>query len=140
MKQATLHGGEAIVEEVPAPCLTPGQVLVKVEWSCVNPGTELASADRMRAANILERFHRDPMRRRRAFDILLKQGPKNLLAMTKEQLSVCMPSGYSCAGVVLAADSEVTRTSLEIHQQVQNRNTMRLGLQHQVTTAEISDV
>ena len=106
MKQVTLRGGEAIVEEVPAPCLTPGQVLVKVAWSCVSPGTELASADRMRAANILERFRRDPIRRRRAFDILLKQGPKNLLAMAKEQLSVCTPSGYSCAGVVLAADSE----------------------------------
>ena len=67
MKQVTLRGGEAIVEEVPAPCLNPGQVLVKVAWSCVSPGTELASADRMRAANILERY---------------------LLTMAKEQLSV----------------------------------------------------
>jgi NADPH:quinone reductase-like Zn-dependent oxidoreductase len=42
MKQVTLRGGEAIVEEVPAPYLTSGQVLVKVAWSCVSPGTESA--------------------------------------------------------------------------------------------------
>ena len=107
MKQVLLRGGKAVVEDVPAPCPAPDQVFVRVAWSCISPATELAGAARMRVANILERFRRDPERLRKALDVLRNHGPKTLFTMAQEQLAVCTPAGYSCAGTVIEVGPRV---------------------------------
>ena len=43
MKQVIIKQGRPVIEEVPAPCSQKGYVLVKVEYSCISPGTELSS-------------------------------------------------------------------------------------------------
>ena len=107
MKQVLLRGGKAIVEDVPAPRLAPGQVLVQVACSCVSAGTEMASIARTRATNILDRFRRDPARLRLAFDLFRTHGPRHFFTMAQERLAVCTPVGYSCAGTILDTGSGV---------------------------------
>ena len=101
MKQVLLRSGKAVVEEVPAPRLEYGQVLVQVEWSCVSPGTELASVAATRSANVVKRFRRNPALVRQAYRVLQDRGLRNFKAVAQERLTYSTSVGYSCAGTVL---------------------------------------
>src|SRR5215510_1557446 len=103
VKQVLFRGGEAIIEEVPAPQPGPGQILVRVSWSCVSPGTELASAADTSTGGVLDRLRRDPAKVRKALNILQTGGLRNFSAIARERLTRSSPSGYSCSGVVLEA-------------------------------------
>ena len=100
MKQVLLRGGKAVVEDVPAPCLDMGQVLVRVAWSCVSPGTELVSAAATSRGKMVERIRRNPAKARQAFKLLQEQGLRKFSHMAQEKLAAHKLSGYSCAGVV----------------------------------------
>lgn len=100
MKQVLLHGGKAVVEDVPAPGLDVGQVLVRVAWSCVSPGTELVSAAETSRGNMVGRIRRNPAKARQALKLLQEQGLRKFSRMAQEKLAAHKPSGYSCAGVV----------------------------------------
>jgi predicted dehydrogenase/threonine dehydrogenase-like Zn-dependent dehydrogenase len=112
MKQVLFQGGKAIVEEVPAPCPRPGEVLVRVAWSCVSPGTELTSAANTTTGGVLERFRRDPAKVRRALNILEAGGLRKFSAKARERLHARATSGYSCAGTVLETGSAVESFAL----------------------------
>jgi predicted dehydrogenase/threonine dehydrogenase-like Zn-dependent dehydrogenase len=102
MKQVLFRGGKVIVEEVPAPRPKLGQVLVRVKWSCVSPGTELATAAATSTASMLDRVRQNPALLQRAFGVLRDRGLGSLQALAQERLSFSTLSGYSCAGVVVA--------------------------------------
>jgi hypothetical protein len=74
VKQVLLRGAKAVVEDVPAPGLEVGQVLVRVAWSCVSPGTELVSAAETSRGNLVGRIRRNPAKARQAFKLLQEQG------------------------------------------------------------------
>jgi predicted dehydrogenase/threonine dehydrogenase-like Zn-dependent dehydrogenase len=108
MKQVLFRGGKAVVAEVPAPCLESGQVLVRVAWSCVSPGTELATAAATSATHILERLRHDRASIRKAINTFRDSGLRGIGAKAQERLAFGIPSGYSCAGVILEADPSIT--------------------------------
>ena len=107
MKQVLLRSGKAVVEEVPAPQPEPGQVLVRVEWSCVSPGTELASVAATSSAGVVKRFRRNPALVRKAYRVLQDRGLQNFKAMAQERLTYSTSVGYSCAGTVLEVSTGV---------------------------------
>jgi predicted dehydrogenase/threonine dehydrogenase-like Zn-dependent dehydrogenase len=107
MRQVLFRGGKAIVEELPAPRSEVGQVLVRVAWSCVSPGTELASASATSTASMLDRFRHNPAQLRRVFSVLRDRGLRSLSAMVEERFGAGTPSGYSCAGTVLQVGPDV---------------------------------
>jgi predicted dehydrogenase len=109
VKQVLFRGGDAVIEEVPAPQPGPGQILVRVNWSCVSPGTELASAAETSAGGVLDRLRRDPAKIRKAFNILQTGGLGSFSAIARERLTRSSPSGYSCAGIVLETGPGVQR-------------------------------
>ena len=43
MKQVLIRQGRAVVEDVPAPLVEDGAVLVRVDHSCISVGTEMSS-------------------------------------------------------------------------------------------------
>jgi predicted dehydrogenase/threonine dehydrogenase-like Zn-dependent dehydrogenase len=107
MKQVLFRGGKVLVEEVPAPQPEFGQVLVRVVWSCVSPGTELATAAATSAVSMLDRLRRNPAQLRSAFGVLRNHGLRSVNALAQERLGFGTPSGYSCAGVVLEVGAGV---------------------------------
>jgi predicted dehydrogenase len=100
MKQVFFSGGDVVVKSVPAPTAEPGQVLVRVAWSCVSAGTELASVAESGVARKLQRLT-DPARLEKAWDILKKRGLRGFSTLSRERLTSSVPSGYSCAGEIL---------------------------------------
>jgi predicted dehydrogenase/threonine dehydrogenase-like Zn-dependent dehydrogenase len=102
VKQVLFRGGMAVVADVPAPGPERAQVLVQVAWSCVSPGTELVAAARTSVVSILERFRHDPAQLRKVFDVFHDHSLQSFSRMLQQRLTSSTPSGYSCAGIVLA--------------------------------------
>jgi NADPH:quinone reductase-like Zn-dependent oxidoreductase len=107
MKQVLLRSGKVTVDEVPVPQPEAGQVLVRVAWSCVSPGTELVTAASTSASHMLGRLRRDPAPIRKAISTFRDRGLRGIAVKAQERLTFGIPTGYSCAGVVLEADSRV---------------------------------
>jgi predicted dehydrogenase/threonine dehydrogenase-like Zn-dependent dehydrogenase len=107
MKQVLLRGGRATVEEVPAPQPRPGEILVRVAWSCLSPGTELANAWNTTTGGLLEDIRRNPAKIRKALSILQTSGLRKFSAIARERLNGSSTTGYSCAGTVLETGSSV---------------------------------
>jgi polar amino acid transport system substrate-binding protein len=94
--------GRIAVEEVPAPVLRPGGVLVRTVWSLISAGTERAKlelAQKSLAGKALAR----PEQARQVIDALRQQGLAATYRKVTNRLDSLEPLGYSCSGVVLAA-------------------------------------
>ena len=101
MKQVLLREGKAVVEEVPAPSVEPGRVLVRTAFSLVSAGTERAVLEATGREGLLGTAT-DPRRLRRAFEILRQEGPSGLsdrLQARRNLPSEAVP-GYAAAGRV----------------------------------------
>jgi predicted dehydrogenase/threonine dehydrogenase-like Zn-dependent dehydrogenase len=106
MKQVLVRGGGVAVEEVPAPAPGSGEVLVRVVWSCVSVGTELASIA-MSGLPLYRRALKQPENVRKVLDAARDQGLARTVKRVRGRLASGLPIGYSCAGVVVEAGSDV---------------------------------
>jgi predicted dehydrogenase/threonine dehydrogenase-like Zn-dependent dehydrogenase len=106
MKQVLVRGGGVAVEDVPAPFVDPLGVLVRVEWSCVSVGTELASIA-MSGLPLYRRALKQPENVRKVLEVARDQGLTRTVKRVRGQLAAGLPTGYSCAGVVVEAGSEI---------------------------------
>jgi len=107
MKQVLLLEGKAILEEVPAPSVEPGAVLVRTAYSVLSAGTERAVLHAQDAASILGRAA-DPSTLGRAIDLLRREGPGRMwerIRAAGEGRAVA--PGYAASGIVQAAGSGV---------------------------------
>lgn len=100
MKQVLLRPDGIVVEEVPAPCCLPGTVLVRVDHSCVSPGTELAGV-RGAAVPLWRRAVAHPGRLRRALEVAAGGGVSGIRRVARSRRMAVHPVGYSAAGEVL---------------------------------------
>lgn len=103
MKQILLRDGKAVLEEVPAPSVEPGAVLVRTAYSLLSAGTERAALRATDAASLLGRAA-DPASLGKAFDLLRQEGPGAVWDRLRgaTQSRVIAP-GYSASGIVQAA-------------------------------------
>jgi predicted dehydrogenase/threonine dehydrogenase-like Zn-dependent dehydrogenase len=106
MKQVVIRGGGAAVVDVPAPQVGSRNVLVRVAYSCISVGTEMASVNTS-AMPLYKRALKQPENVRRVLDMMRTQGVARTLSRVQDQLSAGTPSGYSAAGTVIAVGSEV---------------------------------
>ena len=110
MKQVVLRNGQAVVEEVPAPAMLPGGVLVQVAYSCISPGTEtatLTAGEIKGGVGLLRRALREPEKVRQVIASVKTRGFRTTKALIQGRLGFGSPAGYSCAGVVLEVDDGV---------------------------------
>ncbi|PIS30323.1 oxidoreductase [Candidatus Saganbacteria bacterium CG08_land_8_20_14_0_20_45_16] len=107
MKQVLIKQGKVLVEEVPAPVVTSGTVLVKVANSCISTGTESAVIAGS-AESLLKRAMRQPEKIKQVLNIAINQGINkaiNLVGAAKQATTIV---GYSCSGVVIDKGKDVS--------------------------------
>lgn len=102
MKQVVQHyrSGVLEVQEVPAPSLQPGGLLVANHVSLISAGTEKATvhlAQKSLAGKAMER----PDLVRKVLGAIRKEGLTDTLRMVFNRLETPAALGYSCAGTVL---------------------------------------
>ena len=106
MKQVLIRAGNAVVADVPAPCVDPKTILVQVHYSCVSVGTEMASV-KISGLPLYKRALKQPENVRKVLALVKEQGLSKTLKRVQGQLNAGSPTGYSAAGVVLEVGSEV---------------------------------
>lgn len=100
MKQVLIRQGRAVVEEVPAPLVEPGTVLVRVDHSCISVGTEMSGV-RASGTPLWKKALRQPEKVRRVARLALSEGVSRARQAVEGQLGQAAPTGYSAAGTVL---------------------------------------
>ncbi len=101
------RSGAISVEEVPAPQLLPGCVLVRIAASVVSAGTERASAEFARK-NLLQKARSRPDLVREVISKVRRDGIVSTVQAVRSRLDQPQSPGYSSAGTVLAVGEGVT--------------------------------
>lgn len=101
MRQVLINKGKAYLENVPAPHVEDGLVLVQVAYSCVSKGTEIAGISSS-GKSIFNRVLEKPERIRQVAKLVADQGVKKTKAIVENKvLPANKPTGYSAAGIVI---------------------------------------
>lgn len=109
MQQLTqkLSNGEMTVQEVPAPVLNKGMVLVKTHYSVISAGTEGSTASTARKSLIGKAKER-PQQVKQVLEVLAQQGPVQTLRAVTKKLEAYSPLGYSTSGEVIGVGEGVS--------------------------------
>ena len=100
MKQVLVTRGQVSVEEVPAPTVAAGTVLVRVRNSCISVGTELSNI-RVSETPLWKRAVEQPEKAKTALRMVRTEGLSRTIQLVRNKVEVSQPTGYSAAGVVL---------------------------------------
>lgn len=106
MKQVLIRSGAAIVDDIPAPAVSAGNVLVAVSHSCISVGTEMAGV-RNSGMPLYRRALAQPDNVKRVLEMVKDQGVKKTMARVSGKLAAGSPTGYSAAGTVIAIGAGV---------------------------------
>ncbi|MBI2423361.1 MAG: bi-domain-containing oxidoreductase [Candidatus Hydrogenedentes bacterium] len=101
MKQVLVKGGHVRIEEVPAPSVAPGMVLVHVSHSLISSGTESGFVSEGGTASYLMKKAQDPLNLEKVKRKLASVGVKGTIEIVKNKLFEFQAPGYSTSGVVV---------------------------------------
>jgi predicted dehydrogenase/threonine dehydrogenase-like Zn-dependent dehydrogenase len=107
MKQVLIKKGQILVEDVPAPGLDDNSVLVETAYSLISVGTETSSVASS-GKSLIQRAIEQPKQVLTALDMMRRDGVAQTLTTIRGITDNAMPTGYSCAGVVLQVGKNVT--------------------------------
>ncbi len=100
MRQVLIRRGQVSVENVPAPLVEDGHILVEVAYSLISAGTEISSVESS-GKSLIQRALERPDRVLQVIDHLRKQGIQKTVAKVRGQVAGGSPTGYSCSGIVI---------------------------------------
>ncbi len=108
MKQLiqNIRTGQSVVEDVPAPGITSGRVLIRVASSLVSAGTERMIVE-FAEKNLLEKARSRPDLVRQTLDKVARDGVLATLETVQNRLDQPMTLGYSVAGEVIGVGAGV---------------------------------
>lgn len=106
MKQVLIKQGSVVLEDVPAPTVEPGTLLVQVQSSCISIGTEMSGV-KATGLPLWQRALKQPQNVKKALAMIASQGLSKASSQISERLTAAMPTGYSAAGVVVAVGLDV---------------------------------
>lgn len=107
MKQVLIKRGKAVVEEVPAPSVGRGTVLVETAYSCISIGTEMAGV-KEGSKPLIQRAMENPEQVVMAARMAVEQGIGRTFSVVRGVLESGNPTGYSASGPVIRIGEEVT--------------------------------
>lgn len=102
-----LNNGEMQVQEVPAPQLGKGMVLVKNHYSLISAGTESSTVKAARK-NLIGKAKERPQQFKQVIDTLTEQGPVQTYRAVSKKLEAYSTLGYSSAGEIIEVGEGVT--------------------------------
>jgi predicted dehydrogenase/threonine dehydrogenase-like Zn-dependent dehydrogenase len=111
MKQLFISRGEVNIEEVPAPMVEPGCVLVEVHYSIISSGTETTKLEAS-GKSLVSRVVEKPDRVAKFIKIARQRGFKNGVDKIQEQQTSSRETGYSCSGIVVDIGQGVTNVQV----------------------------
>lgn len=100
MKQVIVSEGQVGLQDVPAPMVHPGTVIVRMDHSCVSVGTEMSGVHAT-GRSLVQRVLDQPKHVQKVVDLVRTDGLSSAVRLVRERLSVELPTGYSGAGVVV---------------------------------------
>ena len=106
MKQVLVSSGVVRLENVPAPIVEPGAVLVQMDHSCISIGTEMSGV-KSSGTPLWKRALNQPQHVRKVVNMLLADGITQTRRLVQERLAIELPTGYSGAGVVLEVGADI---------------------------------
>lgn len=101
-----MKDGTVYVADVPAPGVGAKNVLVRVAFSCISSGTEMASLQ-MSGLPLYRRALKQPANVKKVLDMVREQGLRHTLDRVQGKLNAGSPTGYSVAGTVVAVGADV---------------------------------
>ncbi len=107
MLQALIHKGFVKAEEIPAPVVGKGKVLIRVINSCISAGTEMAgvtSSGKSPVRTMLEQ----PEKVRKILNMIRSEGLGRLLEQYRFLKESGQPTGYSVSGIVIGLGEGVS--------------------------------
>ncbi len=115
MLQALIKKGKVFAEDVPKPNVSPGSVLIKVIYSCISAGTEVAGMQAAKETSLIRKAMQQPDKVEKAWNMLKSDGLSKTFAKIKsistsgnKGQETAKPTGYSLSGIVLAVGEGVT--------------------------------
>lgn len=108
MKQALVKKGIVLAEEVPAPVVSKGSVLIKVVNSCISSGTEMAGVISS-GTPLIKRISKQPEKISKALNLIRSDGIMKAYKQIKGEMDAGRPTGYSLSGIVIATGEGVHR-------------------------------
>ncbi|NWF68304.1 MAG: Gfo/Idh/MocA family oxidoreductase [Chloroflexi bacterium] len=106
MKQVFIKQGQAVVEDVPAPGIEDGTVLIRVHHSCISIGTEMSGL-RGTADPLWLRALKDPRKVVKAARMVASKGLGYTRDVVEGTTLAGAPTGYTAAGSVLQVAADV---------------------------------
>ena len=100
MKQVLIKQGGATVEQVPAPQVEVGTILVRVDHSCISVGTELSGV-KASGMGLWKRALNRPQDVKKVLQMVSTDGIASASSRIRSKIVSGQPTGYSAAGVVL---------------------------------------
>ena len=107
MKQLLVRKGKIIVEDVPMHVPNLNNVLVKVAYSCISPGTEMTTV-KGSGEPLYKRLIKKPEYLKKAYDLIKQKGLVQAKSVLKGKVDAAYPIGYSASGIVVAVGKNVT--------------------------------
>jgi predicted dehydrogenase len=101
-----IRTGQSVVEDVPAPGVSPGGILIRVARSLVSAGTERMVVE-FAEKNLLEKARARPDLVRQTLDKMSRDGVLATLDTVRNKLDQPMTLGYSVSGEVIAVGAGV---------------------------------
>lgn len=106
MKQILLKKGNIYIEEVPAPTVDDDSVLIKVESSCISPGTEIAGI-KSSGTSLFKKVFEQPEKVSKVVTHIKNNGVTQTSRLIKKQLNTSFPLGYSLNGKIIKVGKNI---------------------------------
>ena len=110
MKIALIREGNVVVDQIPAPQIDWGMVLVRVDYSCISAGTELSGVQNSVNPPLWKRALDNPEKVLEVARKVTQKGARYARNFVETKLAggeAGRPTGYSAAGVVVEVASDI---------------------------------
>ena len=115
LKQVLIKQGQVIIEEVPAPSVESGTVLVRVRSSCISASGWNQWPQGQRGAIVEKGLPVSGQRSTKAIAMVLQRGLAHTISHAQGALTSGQPTGYSAAGVVIGVGADVHDIAIGDH-------------------------